>query len=222
MAQANVVPPVFVVFAQDSSSVGVWGEEVRQREVLSALIMDSVLDLLGVEHAAAADTDVSSIAALSARVRTLEESALATRDRNEEKHDPGRAHHAAVHLENHAHKPEDEDLQAIFNWEETPSDDNKQTAGTVAVHRRGALACMRAYAVSVVTWHSTWRAQRALPRCRIGCGSVWGGPIPPTQADSFWLWASRVLHRDVISVHGVNRLVDKVLTHQASILRVHA
>ena len=186
------------------------------------MIMDSVLDLLGVEHAAAADTDVSSIAALSARVRTLEESALATRDRNEEKQDPGRAHHAAVHLENHAHKPEDEDLQAIFNWEETPSDDNKQTAGTVAVHRRGALACMRAYAVSVVTWHSTWRAQRALPRCRIGCGSVWGGPIPPTQADSFWLWASRVLHRDVISVHGVNRLVDKVLTHQPSILRVHA
>ena len=105
--------------------------------------MDSVLDLLGVEHTDAADTDVDSIAALSARVRTLEESARATRDGNEEKQDPGRAHHA-VHLESHAHKPEDEDLQAIFNWEETPSDDNEQTAGTVAVLEEArSHACAR-------------------------------------------------------------------------------
>jgi hypothetical protein len=38
---------------------------------------------------------------------------------------------------------------------------------------------------------------------------VWGGPVQPTNSETFLPWLARVFGRDVVSTHGFNRLVDK-------------
>jgi hypothetical protein len=39
------------------------------------------------------------------------------------------------------------------------------------------------------------------------CSLLWGGPIQPTSADSFWTWSTRVFGA-VTTAHGINRVFD--------------